>query len=625
MSELVSTICKNCGAQLDAGAASNGVIRCGYCRSVFTLPKKEASPAALQFLRIAEHDLDTGNFDGAYEGYKKAAELDSTEPEAYFGMALAEFKVQYLKDTVNNRLQPVCHEVTDKSFTENKNYKTALELATAAQRAQYERQGEDIDYIRGEFLRLKNSGVEYDCFICVKVTDDETKMRTSDYKDADDIYFELKGKGYKPFFSERELKNVSGADYEARILYALYSSECMLVVCNNEEYLKTPWVKNEYTRFLKLIGDEVKESDSITIVYSGKPIEKLAGKNGKIQGIDLTKINSFERIEKFVENHTPAGRARRKQEAATKTSEAEELKRKIEEQARILKNIQAPAPTSNGVSVESLMLRARQELDNNNGKKATEYLNRVLDIDPTNAEAWWLAMLAEFSCKDEEAFFKQLNVYTCSTMQYKLQNSVNLKNAQKYADAALKEKIDKFLARSEEAHQKTVQLQKIFIIGCGGVLKEYHGTGGEVVIPEGVTAIDSWVFKYNKNITKVVFPDSLKRVGDYAFVECKNLVSVKFNHGLYSIGKYAFGICGLSEISIPNSVYEIWDCAFVRCARLTKVTIPDSVHVLGSGAFDNCTRLSEITIPQRFKPDLRRVFGGEKIGLFGPKIKVNFT
>lgn len=612
MSELVSTICKNCGAQLDAGAASNGVIRCGYCRSVFTLPKKEASPAALQFLRIAEHDLDTGNFDGAYEGYKKAAELDSTEPEAYFGMALAEFKVQYLKDTVNNRLQPVCHEVTDKSFTENKNYKTALELATAAQRAQYERQGEDIDYIRGEFLRLKNSGVEYDCFICVKVTDDETKMRTSDYKDADDIYFELKGKGYKPFFSERELKNVSGADYEARILYALYSSECMLVVCNNEEYLKTPWVKNEYTRFLKLIGDEVKESDSITIVYSGKPIEKLAGKNGKIQGIDLTKINSFERIETFVENHTPAGRARRKQEAATA-------------QARVSAFVQSSAPATNGANVESLMLRAKQELDNNDGKKATEYLNRILDIDPTNAEAWWLAMLAEFSCKDEEAFFKQFNVLTCNMIQYKPQNSVNLKNAQKYADTVLKYKIDKFLTRCEEAYQKAEQLQKIFV-SENGVLKRYCGTGGEVVIPEGITSIDNLVFQDNINITKVVFPDSLEKVGDYAFAGCKNLVSVKLNFGLGSIGKYAFAMCsGLTEITIPNSVYEIWIGAFARCTRLTKITVPDSVQTLMISAFINCTSLSEITVPLRFKSYLRSVFGGEKIGLFGPKIKVKFT
>ena len=35
---------------------------------------------------MGEHDLDTCKFDEAYTAYKKAAELDPNEPEAYFGM-----------------------------------------------------------------------------------------------------------------------------------------------------------------------------------------------------------------------------------------------------------------------------------------------------------------------------------------------------------------------------------------------------------------------------------------------------------------------------------------------------------------------------------------------------------
>lgn len=230
-------------------------------------------------------------------------------------------------------------------------------------------------------------------------------------------------------------------------------------------------------------------------------------------------------------------------------------------------------------------------------------------------------MLAEFSCKDEETFFRKFDEWTYG----KLQRSVNLKNAQKYADTAFKEKIDKFLTRCEEAYQKAEQLKKIFV-SENGVLKRYCGTGGEVVIPEGITSIDNLVFQDNINITKVVFPDSLEKVGDYAFAGCKNLVSVKLNFGLGSIGKYAFAMCsGLTEITIPNSVYEIWIGAFARCTRLTKITVPDSVQTLMISAFINCTSLSEVTVPLRFKSYLRSVFGGEKIGLFGPKIKVNFT
>ena len=334
--------CKGCGNELNAANAESGVVVCEYCGMARTVPKRETKPAALSYLMLAEHDLDVCAFDNAFTGYKKAAEADGEEPEAYFGMALARFNVQYLKDLTGQkiRLQPICHEVSGKRFCEDANYKKALEKATSAQRAEYERKGKEIDYIRREFEKLEAEGLDYDCFLCVKVTDDETKLRTKDYKRADDIYFNLRKKGYKPFFSERELDDVTGADYEARILYALYSSECMIVVCGNENYLQTPWVKNEYTRFLKLIGDEEKESDSIALAWFSSPIEKLAGKRGKIQGINLDALDASERITAFVENHTPEAKKRREEERARKTQEAEEARRKLEEQERAQRELE---------------------------------------------------------------------------------------------------------------------------------------------------------------------------------------------------------------------------------------------------------------------------------------------
>ena len=64
--------CKTCGALLTEFAAKsqNGLVACPYCYNVWTIPKKETSPAALSFLRMAEHDLDTGKFDDAFTAYK---------------------------------------------------------------------------------------------------------------------------------------------------------------------------------------------------------------------------------------------------------------------------------------------------------------------------------------------------------------------------------------------------------------------------------------------------------------------------------------------------------------------------------------------------------------------------
>lgn len=299
--------CPSCGAFIDLMKLKKGVCRCEFCQQTFMIGDWERFQKALNALALGEMELNSKSFDRAYDAFKKASEENPNEPEAYFGMALAENSVQYLTDCVNDCLSPISYDVSAKKFSDNKNYKKALTLATSEQRAQYEKQSEDIDYIRKQFYNLKKSGEKYDCFICVKVTDDETRGRSPDYKYADDIYFDLKCKGFKPFFSERDLRDFSGIDYESRILYALHSAKCMIVVCGNEEYLRTPWVKNEYSRYLKLIGDEQKPSDSITIAFTGAPIERLEGKKGKIQGIDLRSHTAFESVREFVKRNKNSG------------------------------------------------------------------------------------------------------------------------------------------------------------------------------------------------------------------------------------------------------------------------------------------------------------------------------
>ena len=463
MENIKVSCCKTCGGELDPRIAVEGVVKCKFCGNLWTIPKEKATSESIHFLKMGEHELDTCKFDDAYESYRKAAEIDPEEPEAYFGMALANFCVQYLRDDVQHRVQPICHENSEHQFLSLKfvndvNYKQAMKLATPKQAEVYKERAEEIDYIRAEFLRLKESGLDYDCFICVKVTDNETDGRTVDYGIADDIYFDLKGRGFKVFFSEREIKDAQGADYEARILYALYSSECMLVVCTDDKYLQTPWVKNEYTRFLSMIaaGNENKEHDSITIVFDGKPIEKLHGRKGRIQGIDWNNKNAGEQIRNFVDKHSPQGRERRaeaerkkqeeqrlREEEARRTREEQEklraeLERQQREIAEKLSNIQnSAAATTGGASVQSLLMRAEQFLEDNDTESAEKYYNMVLDADPQNSPAWWGLFLLEFKVKSGNSIIDALSYQKLD----EIGRSRNYRNAVKYASGSMEEQI----------------------------------------------------------------------------------------------------------------------------------------------------------------------------------------
>ena len=587
--------CKTCGEPLDINLAQNGVIRCGVCDSCFTLPKT-ADQKILDFLSQGEHDLDTGKFDDAYSAFSKACELDKTEPEAYWGMALAEFKIQYLKDEVNNRLQPICHEISDKDFADSANFLKAIRYATEAQKSEYERKADEINYIKNEFYKIAQSGVKYDCFICVKVSD-ENGGRTQDYKAADDIYFELKGKGYKPFFSERELVGVTGADYEARILYALKSSECMLVVCFDEAYLRTKWVKNEYSRFLKLVNDEEKESDSIALVFGDRPIEKLPGKKGKIQGIALNSLTAMERIVSFVDSHTPEARKRREEElrkkeedAARRENENEDLRNQLAELKKLFLNQQ----DSKASALEAELKKKNEELEKKNAEN--DLLNSVIDLQKT---------VNEITAPKSAPPSNGAPVTASSNpADFQIENSV----LKKYVGNAVNVTIPSGVK---------VIGDKAFE-GCDGVQS--------VIIPEGVTEIGTFAFARLANLRSVTVPSTLvncQNAFDYCaamqyneYDQCaylgnssnpyhllvktlnRDLVSCKVHDRTKVIAKYAF--CMLrkfEQIILPVGLEFICNEAFYSCSVLKNISLPGTLKVIGEEAFRSCWSLRSIIIP----------------------------
>lgn len=74
----------------------------------------------------------------------------------------------------------------------------------------------------------------------------------------------------------------------------------------------------------------------------------------------------------------------------------------------------------------------------------------------------------------------------------------------------------------------------------GATLVRYNGNEERVIIPQGISYIDSDAFENNCDIKSVVIPDSVKVICSYAFYGCKNLKSV----------------------SIPNTVTRICSGAF---------------------------------------------------------------
>ena len=143
-------------------------------------------------------------------------------------------------------------------------------------------------------------------FLCYKETDENGK-RTQDSVIANDIYYQLTQEGLKVFYAAITLEDKLGQEYEPYIFAALNSARVMLVIGTKPQHFTAVWVKNEWSRFLKLMKSN--RSKLLIPCYRDMDAYELPEEFAHLQAQDMSKIgfiNDIVRgIRKVVGKETP--------------------------------------------------------------------------------------------------------------------------------------------------------------------------------------------------------------------------------------------------------------------------------------------------------------------------------
>jgi len=230
-----------------------------------------------------------------------------------------------------------------------------------------------------------------------------------------------------------------------------------------------------------------------------------------------------------------------------------------------------------------------------------------------------------------------LNAFAnCTNLIVKIQNGTPPIQNNSFADVRALIVPENLLITYQSAWPTLASNNKIhgdFLIE-NGVLMSYHGDGGVVTIPSGVTEIANNVFMGCNSLTEVKIPSSVTNIGTKAFFCCyaleaitipfvgnafsnpsithfgylfgapnydgqndyipKSLKTVTITGG--SIDDYAFYTCReLTDVIILDGITSIGQGAFGSCDNLINATIAASVTNIGSYAFSGCSNLSEVT------------------------------
>ena len=243
--------CKMCGGELNLEDGMT-VAECEYCGSKQTVPIADNEKKMTLFAR-ANRLRAACEFDKAAGVYESIVADFPEEAEAYWGLVLCKYGIEYVDDPATCKKIPTCHRSSFDSIMDDNDFEQVMENADAIARRVYREEAKTIEEIRKGILEVSSKEDHYDIFICYKETD-ENGNRTIDSLIAQEIYNALINEGYRVFFSRITLEDKLGTAYEPYIFAALSSAKIMLAIGTSYLNYNAVWVKNEWSRFLQLIG-----------------------------------------------------------------------------------------------------------------------------------------------------------------------------------------------------------------------------------------------------------------------------------------------------------------------------------------------------------------------------------
>ena len=367
---MVTLKCKMCGGELQI-TEDTSVCECEYCGSKQTIPTVDDEKLMKLYDRANRLRM-SNEFDKAAGVYESIIEESDTEAEAYWGLLLCKYGIEYVDDPASGDKVPTCHRSSFDSILEDPDFEMVMENSDALARSVYRESAKQIEEIRKGIIEVSGKEEPYDIFICYKETAEDGD-RTVDSVMAQDVYEALTGKGYRVFFSRISLEDKLGTEYEPYIFAALNSAKIMLAFGTSYDYYNAVWVKNEWSRYLKLMAKD-KEKHLIPC-YKDIDAYDMPKEFKHLQAQDMGKVGAVQDLLRGID----------------KILRPESLKQTIS----VVQNVSG--------NTETLLQRGKIALEDSEWDQADKFYEEALNHDAECAEAYLGKLMAQkkvANCED---------------------------------------------------------------------------------------------------------------------------------------------------------------------------------------------------------------------------------
>ena len=158
--------CKMCGGDLEVVEGQN-VATCPYCGSTQTICSSDDEKKINLFNRANNLRLKC-EFDKALVAYQSIVADFDDDAEAYWGLCLCKYGIEYVDDPRTGDKVPTCHRTLFESILDDGDYLKVIELSEGDAREVYEHEANEIDRLQKHIIKISQKEEPYDIFICYK-------------------------------------------------------------------------------------------------------------------------------------------------------------------------------------------------------------------------------------------------------------------------------------------------------------------------------------------------------------------------------------------------------------------------------------------------------------------------
>ena len=156
--------CKMCGGDLNIVEGSS-VAECEYCLTRQTVPAADDEKKMTLFSRANRLRFNC-EFDKAAGVYESIVADFPEEAEAYWGLLLCKYGIEYVDDPATAKKIPTCHRSSFAGIMEDPDFDMVMENADALSRKVYRDEAKTIEDIRKGIIEVSSKEEPYDIFIC---------------------------------------------------------------------------------------------------------------------------------------------------------------------------------------------------------------------------------------------------------------------------------------------------------------------------------------------------------------------------------------------------------------------------------------------------------------------------